>query len=53
MLRVHRGIREGQRSLLDHLVGSGEAALMLAEVFLPGGHAEDLNEAIRMFAVSV
>ena len=53
MISVHRGIGEGQRGLLDHLVGSGEAALVLAEVFLPGGHPEDLHEPIRMFAVSV
>src|SRR5215212_2183433 len=53
VFRVHRGIREGQRGFLDDLIGSGEAALVLAQVFLPGGHAEYLNEAIRVFAVSV
>lgn len=47
------GSEKGQRGLLDHLVGSSEAALVLAKVFLPGGHAEDLNKAIGVFAISV
>jgi hypothetical protein len=49
----HRGIGEGQRGLLNHLIGCGQAALVLAEVFFPGGDAEDLDEAIGTFGVSV
>jgi hypothetical protein len=35
------------------LVGCSEATLVLAEVFFPGGNAEDLDELVRSFAVSV
>jgi hypothetical protein len=35
------------------LISCGEAALVLAEMFFPGGDAKRLYELIRSFAVSV
>jgi hypothetical protein len=37
---IRRGMREGQRGLLDYLVGGGQAAFVGAEMFFPGRDAE-------------
>src|SRR5215204_310694 len=53
MLCPRRGVRERQRRFLDRLVRCGQAALVLAEVFLPGGDAKHLDESVRLFTVAV
>jgi len=54
MLRPWRRIREREGRLFDLSVRSCQAAaMMLAEVLLPGRNAEELDKAIRTLAVPV
>ncbi len=45
-------LREGQRGLFDLLVRGGQAAFMLAQVFLPGRDTEQLHEPVRVLPVA-
>src|SRR5918994_2756907 len=46
-----RWIRERQRGLLDLSIGGGQASIVLAQVFLPRGNTEELDETVRALAV--
>src|SRR5205807_835946 len=54
VLRPRRGIRKCEGRLLDLSVSPRQAAaVMLAQMLLPGGDAEGLDKAIRSFCVPV
>ena len=53
VLSPGRRIRKCQRGLLDLPVRCSQAARVLAQVFLPGRDAEELDEAIRLVSVPV
>ena len=53
MFRFRRRIGEGQSGLFNHTIGAGQPSFVLPKVFLPGGDAEDFDEPVRTFTVSV
>jgi hypothetical protein len=53
VVRGGRWVGETERCVLDGLVGGGEPALVLAEVFLPGGDPELFDEPVAAVGVTV